>query len=120
MSRRALAGLVVLLASASQVAWALPELPLGSKALDERRWSSQLTPTVRWTRISREGAPWRVNVLSIEPDGRVAVTTGGDAVGVRVRPSALAQRLAGVAAINGGYFAADGNPAGVLASAASS
>jgi hypothetical protein len=117
MSRRALAGLVVLLASASQVAWAPPELPLGSKALDERRSSSQLTPTARWTRISREGGPWRVNVLSIEPEGRVAVTTGGDAVGVRSRPSALARRLAGVAAINGGYFAADGNPAGVLASA---
>ena len=57
MSRRALAGLVVLLASASQVAWAPPELPLGSKALDERRSSSQLTPTARWTRISREGGP---------------------------------------------------------------
>jgi hypothetical protein len=53
----------------------------------------------------------------MEPEGRVAVTTGGDAVGVRARPSALARRLAGVAAINGGYFAADANPAGVLASA---
>jgi hypothetical protein len=117
VSRRALTGLVVLLASASQVAWAPPELPLGPKALDERRSSVQVTPTVRWTRISREGGPWRVNVLSIEPEGRVAVTTGGDAVGVRARPSALARRLAGVAAINGGYFAADGNPAGALASA---
>jgi hypothetical protein len=117
VSRRALAGLVVLLASASQVAWAPPELPLGPKALDERRSSAQLTPTVRWTRISREGGPWRVNVLSMDPEGRVAVTPGGDAVAVRARPSALARRLAGVAAINGGYFAADGNPAGVLASA---
>jgi hypothetical protein len=107
----------VLLAGAPQVASAAPELPLGTRALDERRSSVQLTPTVRWTRISREGGPWRVNVLSVEPAGRVAVTTGGDAVGVRARPSALARRLAGVAAVNGGYFAADGNPAGVLASA---
>jgi hypothetical protein len=53
--------------------------------VDERRSSAQVTPSVRWTRISREGGPWRVNVLSMEPEGR--------------------------------YFAADGNPAGVLASA---
>ena len=76
-----------------------------------------MTPRVRSTRISREGGPWWVNVLSMEPEGRLAVTTGGDAVGVRARHSALARRLAGVAAINGGYFPADGNPAGVLASA---
>jgi hypothetical protein len=109
----------VLLAGAPQVAWAAPELPLGSRALDERRSSAQLTPTVRWTRISREGGPWRVNVLSVDPAGRVAVTTGGDAIGVRARPSALARRLAGVAAVNGGYFAADGNPAGCLPAQAS-
>jgi hypothetical protein len=58
-----------------------------------------------------------VNVLSVESEGRVAVTTGGDAVEARARPSALARRLAGVAAVNGGYFTADGNPTGVLAGA---
>jgi hypothetical protein len=115
--RRALAGLVVVLAGAPQGVQAAPELPLGARALDEHRSSAQLTPTVRWTRIIREGGPWRVNVLSVEPAGRVAVTPGGDTVGLRARSSALARRLAGVAAVNGGYFAADGNPAGVLASA---
>jgi Phosphodiester glycosidase len=118
VSRRGLAGLVVMmLAGGSQVAWAASELPLGPKALDERRSSAQLTPAVRWTRISREGGPWLVNVLRVAPTGRVAVTTSADAVGVRARPSTLARRVAGVAAVNGGYFAADGNPAGVLASA---
>jgi hypothetical protein len=116
-SRCGLACVVVILAGAADVARAAPELPLGPRSLDERRSSAQLTPGVRWTRIVREGGPWRVNVLSIRPGARVTVTPGGDAVGVRARPSILARRLAGVAAVNGGYFAADGNPAGVLASA---
>ena len=116
MTRRALALIVVALAGGAEAAQAAPELPLGPRALDEHRSSARLTPSVRWTRIVREGGPWRVNVLSIAPGARVEVVPAG-AAGVRARPSTLSRRLAGVAAVNGGYFAADGNPAGVLASA---
>ena len=94
---------------------AAAELPLGPRSLDERRSSAELAPGVRWTRIAREGGPWRVNVLRIDPDARVLVAPAGDAVGERARPSALARGLSAVAAVNGGYFAADGNPAGALA-----
>jgi hypothetical protein len=114
---RALALVVVALAGGAEVAQAAPELPLGPRSLDERRSSAQLTPAVRWTRISREGGPWRLNVVSIAPGTQVQVVPAGAATGMRTRPSALSRRLAGVAAVNGGYFAADGNPAGVLASA---
>ena len=116
MTRRALALIVLALAGGAEAAQAAPELPLGPRALDERRSSARLTPSVRWTRIVREGGPWRVNVLSIAPGARVEVVPAG-AAGLRARPSTLSRRLAGVAAVNGGYFAADGNPAGVLASA---
>ena len=94
---------------------AAAELPLGPRSLDERRSSAEVAPGVRWTRIAREGGPWRVNVLRIDPDARVLVAPAGDAVGERARPSALARGLSAVAAVNGGYFAADGNPAGALA-----
>ncbi len=119
MSRHAPAALVVALAGFVAVAngAAASELPLGSRSLDERRSSAQLTPEVRWTRIVREGGPWRVNVLSIAPGARVMVAPSGESVGVRGRPSAVSRRLAGVAAVNGGYFAADGNPVGVLVAA---
>ena len=117
MARRAVALLVVVLAGAPQAARAASELPLGPRSLDERRSSAQLTPAVRWTRIVREGGPWRVNVLRIAPGAPVVVAPAGDSVGVRSRPSTIAPRLAGVAAVNGGYFATDGNPVGVLAGA---
>jgi Phosphodiester glycosidase len=116
LTRRALALIVVALAGSAQAARAAPELPLGPRALDEHRSSARLTPSVRWTRIVREGGPWRVNVLSIAPGARVEVVPGG-VTGVRTRPSTLSRRRAGVAAVNGGYFAADGNPVGALASA---
>ncbi|HYN51444.1 MAG TPA: hypothetical protein VES62_11010, partial [Thermoleophilaceae bacterium] len=112
MRPRALALVVVALAGGAEVAQAAPELPLGPRSLDERRSSAQLTPAVRWTRISREGGPWRLNVVSIAPGTQVQVVPAGAATGMRTRPSALSRRLAGVAAVNGGYFAADGNPAG--------
>jgi len=117
VTRRAVALLVVVLAGAAQAARAAAELPLGPRSLDERRSSAQLTPTVRWIRIVREGGPWRVNVLRIAPGASLVVAPAGDSVGVRSRPSTIASRLAGVAAVNGGYFAADGNPVGVLAGA---
>jgi exopolysaccharide biosynthesis protein len=95
---------------------AASELPLGPRSLDERRASSQVAPGVRWTRIVRSGGPWRVNVLSVASHVRVLVTPAGDAVGERQRPSVLARSARAVAAVNGGYFAADGNPVGVLGS----
>jgi Phosphodiester glycosidase len=88
------------------------ELPLGPRSLDERRAVSRLAPGVRWIRIVREGGPWRVNVLSVAT--RV-LAAPAEAIGERERPSAIARRLRAVAAVNGGYFAADGNPVGVLA-----
>jgi len=124
--------LAVALALALVLAAALPpvgrvasaaELPLGPGSLDERRAGAQVAPGVRWTRIVREGGPWRVNVLRVAAGARVVVApaarvvaprAGG--VGARVRPSELARRLRAVAAVNGGYFAGDGNPVGVLVS----
>jgi hypothetical protein len=90
-------------------------LPLGPRSLDERRSVARVAPGVRWTRIVREGGPWRVNVLSIAADARVLAAPAGEVVGERARPSAVARRLRAGAAVNGGYFAGDGNPVGVLA-----
>jgi hypothetical protein len=104
------------------VAWALSlapaggaaDLPLGPKGLDERRSASRVAPGVRWTRIVREGGPWRVNLLTVAAGARVVAAPAGDA-GDRVRPSALSRRVAAVAAVNGGYFDGDGYPVGALA-----
>jgi hypothetical protein len=113
--RRVLASLLAALVVAPPAAGATAELPLGPRTLDERRASAQVAEGVRWTRIFREGGPWRLNVLSIAPGARVAAAAAGDRVGTRVRPSTLSRRVGGVAAVNGGFFAADGNPVGVLA-----
>jgi Phosphodiester glycosidase len=107
----------VLLLSATAPPSAAAELPLGPRSLDERRSVARVAPGVRWTRIVREGGPWRVNVLTVAPAARVAVAPAGDAVGERARPSAVSRRLRAVAAVNGGYFAGDGNPVGALATA---
>jgi hypothetical protein len=95
---------------------AAAELPLGSRSLHERRTKAELAPGVSWTRIVRSGGPWRLNVLSMDPGTRVLAVPAGH-VGDRARPSALARRAGAVAAVNGGYFAGDGNPVGVLAAA---
>src|ERR687893_3022124 len=91
------------------------DLPLGPRSLDERRSVSRVAPGVRWTRIVREGGPWRVNVLTVAPTARVVAAPAGDAAGERARPSVLSRRLAAVAAVNGGYFDGDGFPVGALA-----
>jgi Phosphodiester glycosidase len=91
------------------------DLPLGPRSLDERRSASFVAPGVRWTRIVREGGPWRVNVLTVAAGARVLAVTGGDRLGVRARPSALSRRTAAVAAVNGGYFDGHGYPVGALA-----
>jgi Phosphodiester glycosidase len=94
---------------------AAAELPLGPRSLDERRSAAQVAPGVRWTRIVRDGGPWRVNVLTVAPGARVVAAPAGESVGERGRPSAVSRRLRAVAAVNGGYFAGDGNPVGALA-----
>jgi Phosphodiester glycosidase len=91
------------------------DLPLGPRSLDERRSVSRVAPGVRWTRIVREGGPWRVNVLTVAAGARVVAAPAGDAAGERARPSAVSRRLAAVAAVNGGYFDGDGYPVGALA-----
>ena len=93
------------------------DLPLGPKSLDERRSVSRVAPGVRWTRIVREGGPWRVNVLTVAAGARVLAAPAGDSFGVRARPSAVSRRAAAVAAVNGGYFDGDGFPVGALAAA---
>jgi hypothetical protein len=90
------------------------DLPLGPKSLDERRSVSRVAPGVRWTRIVREGGPWRVNVLTVAAGTRVLAVPAGDRFGVRARPSAMSRRVAAVAAVNGGYFDGDGYPVGAL------
>jgi Phosphodiester glycosidase len=91
------------------------DLPLGPRSLDERRSVSRVAPGVRWTRIVREGGPWRVNVLTVAAGARLVAAPAGDAAGERARPSAVSRRLAAVAAVNGGYFDGDGYPVGALA-----
>ena len=91
------------------------DLPLGPRSLDERRSVARVAPGVRWTRIVREGGPWRVNVLTVAAGARLVAAPAGDAAGERARPSAVSRRLAAVAAVNGGYFDGDGYPVGALA-----
>jgi hypothetical protein len=99
-------------------ALAARELPLGSRSLDERRASVRLAPGVIWTRIVREGGPWRVHVLSVDRRslrGRLTGVLSNRRIEGRERASAMARRARAVAGVNGGFFAADGDPVGALA-----
>jgi hypothetical protein len=94
------------------------DLPLGSPRLDERRTVIQVAPGVTWTRIVREGGPWRVHVLTIDREalaGRLTGVLSNRRIAGRERPSAMARRTRAVAGINGGFFADDGDPVGALA-----
>ena len=94
------------------------DLPLGSRSLDERRERVDLAPGVTWTRIVREGGPWRVHVLSIDRSalgGRLTGVLSNRRIEGRERASTMARRARAVAGVNGGYFAADGDPVGALA-----
>ena len=94
------------------------DLPLGSSRLDERRTVVQVAPGVTWTRIVREGGPWRVHVLTIDRGalaGRLTGVLSNRRILGRERPSAMANRTRAVAGVNGGFFAADGDPVGALA-----
>ena len=114
----ALAGLAGLAAPGVAPAAAAAELPLGSPSLDERRRSAQVAPGLRWTSIAREGGPWRVNVLEVEPGalaGRLRGVLSNEQVAGLERPSAMARRTRSAAGVNGGFFAVDGDPVGALA-----
>jgi Phosphodiester glycosidase len=94
------------------------ELPLGPRSLDERRAIVQLAPGVTWTRIEREGGPWRVHVLSVDRrvlGGRLTGVLSNRRIEGRERASSMARRARAVAGVNGGYFAAGGDPVGALA-----
>jgi hypothetical protein len=94
------------------------ELPLGSRSLDERRASVRLAPGVTWTRIMREGGPWRVHVLRVDRralQGRLTGVLSNRRIEGRERASAMARRARALAGVNGGFFATDGDPVGALA-----
>jgi hypothetical protein len=108
----------VLLALAGAAPARAAELPLGSRSLDETRERAQVAPGLRWTRIEREGGPWRLNVLEIDReliDGRVAGALSNRRVAGLEQPSRTARRLRAVAGVNGTFFALDGDPIGALA-----
>jgi hypothetical protein len=115
-SRTALAAMGALLLAPAAAGAA--ELPLGPRALDERRDTAVVAPGVRWTSIVREGGPWRVNVLSIRREalaGRLGGVLSNERVAGLERPRAMARRTGAVAGVNGGFFAVDGDPVGALA-----
>jgi hypothetical protein len=92
-------------------------LPLGPPGLQERRVTHRVADGVRWTHITRRGrgGPFRVDVLEVERGRRLRVLTGHDRVPGLERPSAMARRHGAVAGVNGGYFAATGDPTGIVA-----
>ena len=97
---------------------AAAELPLGSRALDERRAVAAVAPGLTWTRIVREGGPWRVNVLRVDRgllDGQVSGVLSNRRIAGRERTSAMGRRARAAAGVNGGFFAVGGDPVGALA-----
>ena len=77
-----------------------------------------MAPGVTWTRIVRDGGPWRVNVLTVDRRalaGRLGGVLSNRRIAGRERASAMARRARAVAGVNGGFFAEDGDPVGALA-----
>ena len=74
----------------------------------------ELEPGVEWTTIVRERGPMRVNVLAVDP-ARVRGVLSNEAIARRERVTTMGRRVQAVAGVNGGYFAASGDPVGVLA-----
>jgi hypothetical protein len=94
------------------------ELPLGKRSLDEQRTRVTVAPGLRWTSIVREGGPWRLNALTIDRrslEGGIEGVLSNERVAGLERPSAMARRTGAAAGVNGGFFAVDGDPVGVLA-----
>jgi hypothetical protein len=74
----------------------------------------EVAPGVEWTTIVRERGPVRINVLEVDP-ARVRGVLSNETVARRERVTAMGRRVGAVAGVNGGYFAASGDPVGVLA-----
>ena len=74
----------------------------------------EVAPGVEWHSLVRGSAPSRVNVLELDPTRVRGVLSNGRVAG-RERVSTMARRTGAVVAVNGGYFAASGDPVGVLA-----
>jgi hypothetical protein len=74
----------------------------------------EVEPGVDWTTIVREHGPERINVLTVDP-ARVRAVLSNERVAGRERVSAMARRVGAVAGVNGGFFAANGDPVSVLA-----
>ena len=96
--RRRVAGLIGLVALA---------VPLPAEAVE-------VAPGVEWTTIVRDRGPVRINVLDVDP-ARVRGVLSNETVARRERVTAMGRRVGAVAGVNGGYFAASGDPIGVLA-----
>jgi hypothetical protein len=84
-----------------------------SAALPAPATAVEVAPGVEWTAIVRQPGPVRVNVLEVEA-GRVRGVLSQQKVRGRQRVSTMSRRVRAVAAVNGGYFAAGGDPVGVL------
>ena len=97
--RRRVAALIVLLAAAGA--------PAPAAAVE-------LQPGVEWTPLLRERGPVRINVLEVDPAGVRGVLSNEKVAG-RERVSAMGRRVHAVAGVNGSYFAASGDPVGVVA-----
>jgi hypothetical protein len=74
----------------------------------------EVEPGVDWTTIVREHGPERINVLTVDP-AHVRAVLSNERVAGRERVSAMARRVGAVAGVNGGFFASNGDPVGVLA-----
>lgn len=74
----------------------------------------ELEPGVDWTIIVRERGPVRGNVLTVDP-ARVGGVLSNETIARRERVTTMGRRVHAVAGVNGGYFAASGDPVGVLA-----
>jgi Phosphodiester glycosidase len=89
-------------------------MALISTALPAAARAVEVAPGVEWTSIVREPGPARINVLEVDPS-RVRGVLSNERIAGRERVSSMARRVGAAAAVNGGYFAATGDPVGVLA-----
>jgi hypothetical protein len=74
------------------------ELPLSPRSLDERCSVAPVAPGVRWTRIVRDGGPWRGEHADRCTRCEGVGAPAESCLGMRARPSAVSPRLRAVAA----------------------
>ena len=103
---------------AAALALAAVLLTASPAAAAERRTVKRVAAGVTWSHIVRSAGPLRLNVLAVDRGklrGRVGAVLSNGRAGGHERVSAMARRRHALAGVNGGFFAADGNPVGVLA-----